>query len=265
MIFLSLVTPKAQIGVTLARAYPGAETPDRLDARECRAIARLNHRVHARRPSERARAPCRRRPSRPVRCRAARFVGTMAIRVRLTAEEDGEALQEKYGEKWLGRSATGHPKPPKVPSENGTSAEAVAPESAAADDVSRHDEDDSGRPEESGKESQTEPATRDDLEDLLREAESWEVAPETDAAEAARRFWKPRWRGRRRRRSRGCRGDGRGGGAGEKGGCRGEAEAEAQAKQEAMESRLRLTKPPPRRWPRRRRRRSFPRNRDRRA
>lgn len=106
--------------------------------------------------------------------------------VRLTAEEDGEALQEKYGEKWLGRSATGHPKPPKVPSENGTSAEAVAPESAAADDVSRHDEDDSGRPEESGKESQTEPATRDDLEDLLREAESWEVAPETDAAEAAK-------------------------------------------------------------------------------
>lgn len=106
--------------------------------------------------------------------------------VRLTAEEDGEALQEKYGEKWLERSATGHPKPPKVPSENGTSAEAVAPESAAADDVSRHDEDDSGRPEESGKESQTEPATRDDLEDLLREAESWEVAPETDAAEAAK-------------------------------------------------------------------------------
>jgi chemotaxis protein histidine kinase CheA len=106
--------------------------------------------------------------------------------VRLTAEEDGEALQEKYGEKWLGRSATGHPKPPKVPSEAGTSAEAVAPESAAADDVSRHDEDDSGRPEESGKESQTEPATRDDLEDLLREAESWEVAPETDAAEAAK-------------------------------------------------------------------------------
>ena len=52
--------------------------------------------------------------------------------VRLTAEEDGEALQEKYGEKWLGRSATGHPKPPKVPSEAGTSAEAVAPESAAA-------------------------------------------------------------------------------------------------------------------------------------
>ena len=106
--------------------------------------------------------------------------------VRLTAEEDGEALQEKYGEKWLGRSTTGHPKPPKVPSEAGTSAEAVAPESAAADDVSRHDEDDSGRPEESGKESQTEPATRDDLEDLLREAESWEVAPETDAAEAAK-------------------------------------------------------------------------------
>ena len=106
--------------------------------------------------------------------------------VRLTAEQDGEALEEKYGEKWLGRSATGHPKPPKVPSEAGTSAEAVAPESAAADDVSRHDEDDSGRPEESGKESQTEPATRDDLEDLLREAESWEVAPETDAAEAAK-------------------------------------------------------------------------------
>ena len=106
--------------------------------------------------------------------------------VRLTAEEDGEALQEKYGEKWLGRSATGHPKPPKVPSENGTSAEAVAPESAAADDVSRHDEDDSGRPEESGKESQTEPATREDLEDLLREAESWEDAPKTDAAEAAK-------------------------------------------------------------------------------
>ena len=106
--------------------------------------------------------------------------------VRLTAEQDGEALEEKYGEKWLGRSATGHPKPPKVPSEAGTSAEAVAPESDARDDVSRQDEDDSGRPEESGKESQTEPATRDDLEDLLREAESWEVAPETDAAEAAK-------------------------------------------------------------------------------
>mgnify|MGYP001025513080 CR=1 FL=1 len=106
--------------------------------------------------------------------------------VRLTAEQDGEALEEKYGEKWLGRSATGHPKPPKVPSEAGTSAEAVAPESDARDDVSRQDEDDSGRPEESGKESQTEPATRDDLEDLLREAESWGVAPETDAAEAAK-------------------------------------------------------------------------------
>ena len=115
-----------------------------------------------------------------------RVSGRWRSGVRLTAEEDGEALQEKYGEKWLGRSATGHPKPPKVPSEAGTSAEAVAPESAAADDVSRHDEDDSGRPEESGKESQTEPATRDDLEDLLREAESWEVAPETDAAEAAK-------------------------------------------------------------------------------
>ena len=106
--------------------------------------------------------------------------------VRLTAEEDGEALEEKYGEKWLGRSTTSHPKPPKVPSEAGISAEAVAPESAAADDVSRHDEDDSGRPEESGKESQTEPATREDLEDLLREAESWEDAPKTDAAEAAK-------------------------------------------------------------------------------
>ena len=115
-----------------------------------------------------------------------RVSGRWRSGVRLTAEEDGEALQEKYGEKWLGRSATGHPKPPKVPSEAGTSAEAVAPESAAADDVSRHDEDDSGRPEESGKESQTEPATRDDLEDLLREAESWGVAPETDAAEAAK-------------------------------------------------------------------------------
>ena len=115
-----------------------------------------------------------------------RVSGRWRSGVRLTAEEDGEALQEKYGEKWLGRSATGHPKPPKVPSEAGTSAEAVAPESAAADDVSRHDEDDSGRPEESGKESQTEPATRDDLENLLREAESWEVAPETDAAEAAK-------------------------------------------------------------------------------
>ena len=106
--------------------------------------------------------------------------------VRLTAEEDGEALQEKYGEKWLGRSATGHPKPPKVPSGNGTSAEAVAPESAAADDVSRHDEDDSGRPEESGKESQNELATREDLEDLLRDAESLEVAPKMDAAESAK-------------------------------------------------------------------------------
>lgn len=142
--------------------------------------------------------------------------------VRLTAEEDGEALQEKYGEKWLGRSATGHPKPPKVPSGNGTSAEAVAPESAAADDVSRHDEDDSGRPEESGKESQTEPATRDDLEDLLREAESWEVAPETDAAEAAKAVLEAevaRAEAQAKQEA-----------------AAAMAEAEAQAKQEAMES-----------------------------
>jgi hypothetical protein len=107
--------------------------------------------------------------------------------VRLTAEQDGEALEEKYGEKWLGRSATGHPKPPKVPSEAGTSAEAVAPESDARDDVSRQDEDDSGRPEESGKESQTEPATRDDLEDLLREAESWGEGAGGGACEAGGR------------------------------------------------------------------------------
>ena len=157
--------------------------------------------------------------------------------VRLTAEEDGEALEEKYGEKWLGRSTTSHPKPPKVPSEAGISAEAVAPESAAADDVSRHDEDDSGRPEESGKESQTEPATREDLEDLLREAESWEDAPKTDAAEAAKAVLEAEVaRAEAQAKQEAAAAMAEAEAQAKQEAAAAKAEAEAQAKQEAMES-----------------------------
>ena len=81
VIFLSLVTPKARIGVTLARAYPGAETPrsPRRAGVPCYRASQSPRSTRAGRVNARVRH-ARRRPSRPVRCRAARFVGTMAIR-----------------------------------------------------------------------------------------------------------------------------------------------------------------------------------------